>query len=157
MITGIQLRQATAGDLPEILTLFVEAIRQVASSDYKPAQIEAWAAGARNQQRWENAIENQYFLVATVEDTIVGFGSLEANNYVDFIFVHPDHHRKGVAQLIYQALEKEAQLKYSPILTANVSITARPFFLAQGFVVVKENKNQIKGVEITNYRMEKVL
>ena len=157
MIAEIQLRRATLDDLPEILALFVKAIRQTASNDYEPAQIKAWAAGARNQQRWVDAVNNQYFLVATVEDAIVGFGSLVANNYVDFMFVHPDHHRRGVAQRIYQALEKEAQLKSSPIVAANVSITARPFFLAQGFVVVKENKNQIKGVEITNYRMEKSL
>ena len=153
----IYLRQATVADLPKIQTLFVETIRQVANKDYEPAQIEAWTVGVRNQQRWEDAIENQYFLVATEEDTIVGFGSLEGNNYVDFMYVHPNYHRKGVAQCIYQALEQKALLKRSLILTANVSITALPFFLAQGFEVVKENRNQIKGVEITNYRMKKAL
>ncbi|MEM9674673.1 MAG: GNAT family N-acetyltransferase [Cyclobacteriaceae bacterium] len=157
MFYNIDLRQATVADLPEIQIVFVETIRQVANSDYNPAQIEAWAAGVRNQKRWEDAIDDQYFLVATAEDAIVGFGSLDEGGYLDFLYVHKDYQRKGIAHTLYEQLEQEAISKNCVQITTNASKTARLFFLAQGFEVVKENSNQIRGVEVVNYRMQKVL
>ena len=153
----MNLRLAIVAALPEIHTLYVETIRQVANRDYKPAQIEAWTAGVHNQKRWEDAIHDQYFLVATAEDAIVGFGSLDEGGYLDFLYVHKDHQRKGIAHALYQRLEQEAISKNCVQVTTNASKTACPFFLARGFEVVKKNRNQIRGVEIINYRMKKVL
>lgn len=153
----INLRPATLGDLSDLQTLFVAAILRTCRNDYQSEQLQVWIASVENDQRWKDAINSQYFLVAEVDNSIAGFGSLEENNYIDFMYVHPDYHRKGVAKCIYQALEKEAIRQKGNQLTSNVSITARPFFLAQGFEIVKENRNQIRGVEIINYRMKKDL
>lgn len=153
----VNLRPATIDDLSDLQSLFVATILRAGKNDYDSKQLQVWVASVENEQRWKDAISNQYFLVAEVDDTIAGFGSLEGNDYIDFMYVHPDYHRKGVAKRIYQALEKEAVSQDSSLLTANVSITARSFFLTQGFKVVKENRNQIRGVEIINYRMKKDL
>lgn len=153
----INLRPATLDDLSILQSLFVKAILRACKNDYGAEQLQVWIASVENDQRWKDAISNQYFLVAEADKTIAGFGSLEENNYVDFMYVHPDYHRKGVAQGIYKALEKEAVLQGSSLLTSNVSITARPFFLAQGFEVIKENRNQVRGIEIINYQMKKDL
>jgi len=40
---------------------------------------------------------------------------------------------------------------------AEVSITAKPFFEAKGFIVQKEQSVVIRGVTLTNYVMEKIL
>ncbi len=37
---------------------------------------------------------------------------------------------------------------------AEVSITARPFFEKQGFIVTKEQTVLLEGVSLTNYKME---
>lgn len=153
----INLRPATQADLGDTKLLFVAAILRSCKNDYKPEQLQAWAATIDNHQRWVDAVSKQYFLVAEEDHKIAGFGSLKDNDYIDFIYVHPDYHRKKVAKHIYLALEKEAILKNSLTLTANVSITARPFFLAQGFETERENKNQVRGFEIINYRMKKSL
>lgn len=42
-------------------------------------------------------------------------------------------------------------------LFAEVSITARPFFEAKGFTVKKQQLVIIRGVELTNFVMEKKL
>lgn len=39
---------------------------------------------------------------------------------------------------------------------AEVSITAKPFFESKGFKVVKQQVVNIRGVELTNFIMEKV-
>ena len=38
---------------------------------------------------------------------------------------------------------------------ANVSITAKPFFLRSGFHIVTEQQVEIHGVTLTNFVMEK--
>ena len=43
----------------------------------------------------------------------------------------------------------------APLLTANVSITARPFFEQRGYRVVREQRILRRGVWLSNYRMEK--
>ncbi|MEM6842540.1 MAG: GNAT family N-acetyltransferase [Bacteroidota bacterium] len=157
MTIPIKIRRATLLDLSEIQPLFVETIRQVTQRDYEPAQLEAWASSVHNRLRWRAAIMNQYFLVAALEDVIVGFGSLDQGNYIDFLYVHKDYQRKGIANTIYQVLEQEAIRARQTEMTTYASKTACPFFLARGFDIVKENKNQIREVEIINYRMKKVL
>jgi len=157
MAVSITTREAKLSDLSELQSLFVETIRKIAIQDYSPAQIEAWVAGVRNQQRWENAIQDQYFLVATLKSTIVGFGSLTEDAYLDFLYVHKDYQRKGVARALYQALEEEAIRNGHHQITTDASKTARGFFAARGFSVTQENQKLIKGIEIINYRMKKVL
>ncbi|MEO0330540.1 MAG: GNAT family N-acetyltransferase [Bacteroidota bacterium] len=157
MPSEIKIRQATANDLPEILNLFAETIQQIAKRDYNTAQIEVWASSVQNQTGWEKAINDQYFLVATLENIIVGFGSLDESGYLDFLYVHKDYQREGIAKTIYQVLEEEAIRKGHTRITTDASKTAKGFFIHQGFEVIKENLKLVKGVEITNYRMAKAL
>ena len=41
-----------------------------------------------------------------------------------------------------------------PYLYSNVSITARPFYERFGFKVAKEQHLELRGVKLTNYKME---
>lgn len=52
---------------------------------------------------------------------------------------------------------KELKKKSSEKITANVSITARPFFESLGFISIKEQVVQLNGQEFINYKMEKSL
>ncbi len=154
---SIPVRRAKPDDLAEILQLFEEAIRFACKKDYTAEQIEAWVASRENTARWEKAINQQYFLVAEIERQIAGFASLENSTYLDFMFVHPAYLGLGIAKELYQQIEKEARKQGSDLIYSNVSLTARSFFEKQGFLTVKTNCNQIRGVEIVNYRMEKKL
>lgn len=151
------LRKATLHDLPAVQQVYEETIKVTCKGDYNEEQLDAWAAGAENQSRWTTAIEHQYFLVAYIDETMVGFGSLEDTCYIDFLFVRPAFQEKGVAKAIYNALETEARATGNSAITANVSKTARVFFEKQGFTVVRTNVNRVRGVEIENYHMKKSL
>jgi N-acetylglutamate synthase-like GNAT family acetyltransferase len=52
-------------------------------------------------------------------------------------------------------IEKEAKEKLLPRIYAEVSITAKPFFITKGFEVVKQQTVQIRGVNLINFIMEK--
>ena len=153
----MNIRRATIDDLSDLQTLFVETIKEVCRSEYSPSQIDVWTSSVNDRERWINAIEEQYFIVAEEKGEIHGFGSLKEGKHIDFFYVHKDHQREGVGNKIYEALEKEAESSGSEGLFGFVSKTAKPFFDKKGFRTAQEKRNIIHGVEIQNYRMVKVL
>jgi putative acetyltransferase len=144
-------------DLEGLLAIYKETIDHTCVDDYDADQRNAWKQGTENRVRWTDAIDMQYFIVAEVDGNPAGFGSLKDGAYIDFLYTSKNYLRKGIAQTIYDQLENMARSCGSKHLTADVSKTARLFFEKQGFVVVNENRNFIRGVWITNFRMQKEL
>ncbi|WP_207426615.1 GNAT family N-acetyltransferase [Pedobacter sp. SYSU D00535] len=152
----ITLRKAALEDIPSLQQLYVDTISNSCGNDYDEEQLAVWKSSIKNGERWRQAVESQYFLVAELAGQIAGFGSLKEGEYVDFMYTHHLFQRCGIADAIFAALEQEAERQNKDRLYADVSKTARPFFERKGFKVLKENDNLIKGVHITNYRMEKL-
>jgi len=150
-------RRALLSDLEEMQKLFVETIQSVCKNDYNPEQIKAWVSGVKNKERWIEVIDKQFVLLAIIENQIAGFGTLKDKNYVDFFYIHKDFQRQGIADKILAHLEFEAENNNSKFITSDVSITAKPFFEKKGYRVIAEQKNIVKGVEIINYKMEKIV
>jgi putative acetyltransferase len=91
-----------------------------------------------------------------LDDKIVGFASLDYKkmDFLDFMYVHKDYLRRGIAGELLHAIEIEKSGGVD--LEADVRITAKAFFEKKGFRVQKENRNKKKnGFEIINYRMLK--
>ncbi|MGE8429609.1 MAG: GNAT family N-acetyltransferase [Sphingobacterium sp.] len=154
---GLTLRKGILQDLQEMLILFSETIETVCADDYNNEQIAAWISSVNNQDRWHRLIEDQYFIVAMLNQKMVGFASLNHGNYVDVMYVHKDFQRQGIAQKLYKTLEDEARRQESTFVTADVSKTAKPFFEANGFKVSAEQIQIRTEVEIPNYNMKKNL
>ncbi len=151
------VRSASLSDLAELQTLFVETIEAICKKDYLPEQIKVWTSSIEHPSRWTDRLQKQYFLIAQIENKIVGYASLEGKDYLDFLYVHKDFQRQGIADRLYNEIEVEAIRRDSVILKADVSITAKPFFTKKGFKTQFEQKNMIKNVEIINFRMTKDL
>ncbi|MNQ92839.1 putative N-acetyltransferase YafP [compost metagenome] len=153
----MDFRKATILDLAEMQEMYIETIKWICKNDYTPLQIDAWVSGLNNTERWLKLIHEQYVLLATIEDQIVGYGTLKDGNYIDFFCVHKDFQRQGIADKVFTELEHEAIKENSKTITADISITAKPFFEKKGFVVKAKQKNVRLGVELVNYKMEKEL
>ncbi len=153
----ITISRAKIADLENILNLFVNSINSVCAKDYSMEQREAWTASAKNTKRWKNKLKTQYFLVARKQGLIIGFASLENDEYIDLLFVHSEFQGWGIATLLFEKLQKQAVKKHVKQLTANVSLTARPFFEKMDFKVLEEQHKPIRGVNLINYRMQKML
>ncbi|MDW9380235.1 GNAT family N-acetyltransferase [Chryseobacterium sp. JV558] len=153
----IILRKGIQNDLLEMLELFRTTIDEVCKKDYTLQQLEAWKSGAENEERWMDVMTSQYVLIAESANQIVGFCTLDQGNYIDLFFVHKDYQQQGIASRLYNTIEKEALQYHEKRLTADVSKTARPFFEKVGFQVVQEQTVDVKGITLTNYKMEKNL
>jgi len=152
---GLTLRKGVLQDLQEMLILFSETIATVCADNYNNEQIAAWVLSVNNHGRWHRLIEDQYFIVAMLNQKMVGFASFNHGNYVDVMYVHKDFQRQGIAQKLYTTLEDEARRQERTFVTADISKTAKPFFEANGFKVIAEQIQIRTEVEIPNYNMKK--
>lgn len=153
----ITYRNGKQDDLPGMKALFAETIYSVCSKDYENRQIEAWASGVENKERWERLTATQFVLVAQEGKNIVGFITLAENSHIDMLYIHKNYQHQGIAKNLYAAIEIEAIRKNQREITADVSKTALSFFEKAGFKVMAEQKVVRNGTELTNFRMKKEL
>ena len=152
----MQIRRATLHDVPQLKSLYQGTITHINRAHYNPEQIRAWAATGERIASLENKIKAQHFYTAvTTDGQVTGFASLENDGELDMMYVHKDYQGQGIATLLITALYKKAAELGLKMLTAYVSITARPFFEKQGFRVVEAQQVQLGEVELENYKMVK--
>ncbi|MEP5255393.1 GNAT family N-acetyltransferase [Winogradskyella rapida] len=157
MKTSIDIRPATANDVPEITAIFRDTITHINAADYSEKQIIAWASGADKISEWEKRIKKFYFIVAELEGHIVGFAYLKNGNYLDGLFVHKDYQRQGIGSKLLRIMESHVIMNDFEVLKSDISKTALPFFDNKYFDVIKKQKKSLKGVVLENYLVEKQL
>lgn len=145
----------TPSDLDAVIDIFVAAVREAASKDYSPAQVEAWAQV--NRDGWNRARNSRPTWIARSGSTVVGFTDLEPDGHLDMMFVHPAHQGKGVAHALFDTVETAARDQGLKVIFTEASITARPFFESCGFTVLASQLVEKRGQQLRNYRMAKVL
>lgn len=152
------IRPYQADDATVTLKIFTTAITRIAAADYSPEQVRAWAQpGQRSAAEWHLDMLKRNSFVATASDEVVGFSDVDEYGYIDMIFVDPQHQRQGVARALLESVRRQARDLYATSLTADVSITARPFFESQGFFVEQRQEPFKQGVKLVSFRMRKEL
>ena len=148
----MELRRYRTEDVEILAGLFYDTIHTVNLGDYTQAQVDAWACGTVDLERWDRTLTEHLSLVAEEGGQIVGFGDIRADGYLDRLFVHRAFQRRGVATALCDALEAGVSAR---VLTTHASITARPFFAGRGYRVVRQQQVERRGVLLTNFVMEK--
>ncbi len=152
------VRPYQAGDAATTLRIFTTAITTTAAADYSQEQVQAWAQpGQRDAVEWHLAMRKRDSFVATANGEVVGFSDVDEHGYIDMIFVDPQHQKQGVAHALLEEAERRANELHATSLTADVSITARPFFERHGFSIERRQEPVKLGVKLVNYRMRKLL
>jgi len=145
------LREYKPSDCEALAELFYSTVHTVNAKDYTKAQLDAWATGRIDLEKWDRSFREHYTVVAADGEKIAGFGDIDAAGYLDRLYVHKDYQRKGVASAICGRLERAVRGK----ITTHASITARPFFEKRGYAVLREQQVERQGVLLTNFVMEK--
>lgn len=143
-------------DAQATIDIFLRAIREVASKDYSPAQIAAWAK-VDEPKIWAEYRASRPTWLAMDGSVPVGFSDLRPDGCLDMIFVHPDQQGKGIASLLLMTVEKAAREQGLRRIFTEASLTARPFFERRGFIVVAAQQVEKRGQTLANFRMEKAL
>jgi putative acetyltransferase len=143
-------------DAGATIDIFLRAIREVASRDYNPAQIAAWAK-VDDAEIWAQYRASRPTWLAVDDSKPIGFADLKSDGCLDMMFVSPDYQGKGVASLLLATVENAAREQGFQRIFTEASLTARPFFECKGFVVVAAQQVEKRGQTLSNFLMEKML
>ena len=131
--------------------LFYNTVHNVNAKDYTKEQLDVWATGKVDLEKWNESLQEHFSIVAVDDEIIVGFGDIDKIGYLDRLFVHASYQRKGIATAICNQLEQTVQGD----ITTHASITAKPFFEKRGYKIVKEQQVERQGIFLTNFCMKK--
>ncbi|MFN1835657.1 GNAT family N-acetyltransferase [Balneola sp. MJW-20] len=153
----ITIRNYQPEDSDTLADIFTESIHKAGPEFYSPEQVSTWAPIPVDYDKWQERFAERPPFVAMFQGEIVGFMTLANDGYVDWTYIHPDHHRKGIASQLYDHLELAARNKGLRRLYVDASHMAKSLFAGKGFEVIKMN-TVCKGiVTLDNWRMEKHL
>lgn len=147
----MEIRNYRPADCEEMANLFYRTVHTVNAKDYTREQLNAWATGRVDLEQWNRSFLSHLSLVAVEDGTIVGFGDMTPDGYLDRLYVHADHQGQGIATALCDLLEQSV----TGSVTTHASITAKPFFEKRGYTAVKEQTVERMGVLLTNYVMVK--
>lgn len=153
----IKVRPYRAEDAPGLVTLFRRSVREAAAAHYTAAQRLAWAPDRIDVAAFAARRAGKPTWVAEIAGVLAGFIDLEPDGHIDMLYVSADHQRRGVARMLYRAVEARARGQGFARLDTEASLVARPFFEAQGFTMLAEQTVPRGDQRLTNFRMEKRL
>jgi putative acetyltransferase len=151
------LRPFLPADTAVVVAIFVAAIEELTADDYSEAQREAWTSAADDEEQFGKRLASGLTLIATLQNSPVGFASLKGAEHIDLLYVHPSAVGQGVASMLCDALEKLAGGRGAKSLTVEASDNAEGFFLKRGYVATRRNTVTVNGEWLANTTMQKTL
>jgi GNAT superfamily N-acetyltransferase len=152
------IRPASIADIPAMLALIEQSVRQLQTNDYSPTQIDASIGSVFGIDR--QLIEDQTYFVATPiddptqlvacggwsfrrtlygSDALTNRDSTSLNPATDFakiraIFVHPAWARRGLGTLILKHCEDAAQTAGFTRFEMGSTLTGVPLYTLKGYI-----------------------
>jgi len=152
-LPDLVLRAFVPADTPAICQLYAATTRAINGQHYTSAQVERWAGFAADQEGWCTRLGRNRTIVADLNGLIVGFAELEPADEVGYVYVDAQRQGQGIGTRLMRRLLLIAAEGTATQLHADVSISAMPFFAAQGFTVVARTEPIVCGAAAPRYRM----
>ena len=146
------IRRYEESDCKYLAELFYNTVHSINAKDYRPEQLNVWATGNVDLEKWNKSLLSHFSVVAVENGIIVGFGDIDSTGYLDRLYVYKDYQNQGIATAICDELE--CNFNESKV-TTHASITARPFFEKRGYKVIKKQNVERSGIVLQNYIMKK--
>ncbi len=152
----IVIRNYRLEDAKALMDIFYNTIHKVNIKDYTLEQVDAWAPKSNMKlEDWQERFKKNNPIVAIVDGKIVGFAEFRSDGYIDCFYIHHEWIGKGIGTALIKEIFIRAKKNKIKRVFVDVSITAKPFFEKKGFAVIRKQIIIRKGVELTNYPMEK--
>jgi len=151
------LRPFLTEDTPVLAAILAASVEELTGEDYNEAQQEAWASAADDEDQFGKRLASELTLVATLQNSPVGFAALKGADHIDMLYVHPGAAGQGVGSMLTDALEKLAGGRGAKALTVDASDNAQEFFSKRGYVAKQRNTVTINGEWLANTTMQKTL
>jgi len=147
------IREAHVGDAQAMKELHDRSALVLCRQDYSAQQLEEWVSFS-NVERYRERLHIHRAFVAEIDGEMVGYVRWNpATRELCSIFVDPDHARQGIATRLMERVYEDVKSFGVERLWLCASLTAVPFYEAEGWAYVEETK---RG-SLACVRMEKEL
>ncbi|URV23308.1 GNAT family N-acetyltransferase [Burkholderia gladioli] len=121
----MRIRRAAPGEAPALLAIFQSSVRGLASRDYTPAQIDAWAplaADAAWCEAWCRRVGANHPWAVEIEARLVAYADLQPSGYLDHFYVAADAAGQGIGAALMRHLLGIAREQAIDCVVADVSV-----------------------------------
>ena len=153
----LALRPMLPDEAPLLAEIFRASVMELTGDDYTEAQQEAWISTTDDEAAFAKRLTDEVTIVATMGGAPVGFASLETNDKIGFLYVHPAAAGRGAGTMLADALEKLASGRGAEALNVDASDTASDFFAKRGYVAQQRNSVRRGDEWLSNTTMRKPL
>ena len=147
----MKIRAYRPSDVGEMAGLFYDTVHTINAAHYTKEQLDAWAPAEADLAAWESSLRGRFCLVAEEDGRIAGFGDIDDTGYLDRLYVRADCIGRGIASALCDGLEGHSAVD----VTVHASVTAKGFFEGRGYVTVRKQQVERRGVLLTNFVMVK--
>ncbi|UAB77090.1 GNAT family N-acetyltransferase [Erythrobacter sp. SCSIO 43205] len=156
---GYTLRPFEAGDAPALSRLTLEAIVTTGAKAYSQEQVNVWAEGHLDPQRFLARAKagDLIYVMADATNAPAAYALLEPDGHLDMLYCAPEHAGRGLAGRLLFHAEMAASERGIQRLYTEASELARSVFERAGYQLIARRDFGIRGVAIHNYSMEKML
>lgn len=145
-----------SGQYKDVANVFYDAVHNLAKTAYSQEQLDAWAPKPLNYAYWRQRCEWKRPFVCLLQGKVVGFIELDTDGHIDCHYVHSAFAGRGVgAGLLSKVLEVADGMGLEK-LYVEASHLAKGLYEKFGFVVVRENVVERRGVRMRNWGMERL-
>lgn len=141
-------------DLQPLVSLFTRCVHKSCGSFYTPDQLETWAPGQPDMEKWGKRFSTGETRVFEEKDTVAGFIRIGPAAHIDLLYVHSDFQRQGIAAALLDKVIDQSICRGKNLTTFS-SLAAQAFFSAQGFTVIRENEVERSGQRLRNLLMQR--
>ncbi|WP_246985068.1 GNAT family N-acetyltransferase [Halorientalis marina] len=159
-MSDVSFRRASPADAEEILDIKREAIEDLEHWQYSPEQVEVWKPKDDYVGTFEQAIDDDQFVVhvAEVAGEIVGYGALNVpDERIDAVYVRPNYHGEGIATALVKHLELSAEFQGIVELDIIAAQNAVTFYQSVGYWQLEDEVATIEDVDLDFVRMRRRL
>lgn len=144
----VRVRQATATDNLDVVSVKRAAIRAEAGDAYSAEQIAAWTPGAAEFEDYEAALGSDQYLVLVAEndEQVVGFGVLDVESgSLLALYIEPDERGTGIGSTLLGHIETSARMNGADTLDLLASRNAVGFYEDNGYERSRTVEREIDG------------
>ncbi|MCB9091396.1 MAG: GNAT family N-acetyltransferase [Halobacteriovoraceae bacterium] len=155
------IRKSKLEDLNEVMDAHRRSILELCSKDYDENQIKCWSSINYSSDIWECSVNKEFHLVLEKNNKIEGFchACVHGNSVGE---IKGLYFTKEIAGQGYGRKVIEKSLDYLKKYNCNKCIisgtkTAKPFYEKMGFNCIEDQTLNIRGADLTCYKMEMYL
>ena len=138
--------------LSAMASLFYATVHTINRRDYTPEQLQAWANGTPDLNAWHASFVANHTLLTLHDDTLVGFGDMQPDGYLNRLYVHHAYQGQGIATALCDALESASP---HHVISVHASVTPKLSLSIEATACCRSSRCNAVASPLTNFRMAK--